>query len=114
NGTMVAFCQEIIRDSQLEISYVGFDKAKNRTYSLYHHILLTGVKDAIEIGCHELYLGRTAYEAKAILGCQPILNQNRILISNPFLQVAVKQFFQWFEQQRGVEWKKRNPFRNSI
>ena len=114
NEELIAFSQQIKRDQKLEISYVGMNQEQNRKYSLYHHILLDGLRDAIQFGCAELYLGRTAYEAKAILGCKPETHQNRILIPNPVIRTAARRFFQWFDKQRGEEWKKRNPFRDAV
>jgi hypothetical protein len=58
-----------------------------------------------------LKLGRTALEAKAIIGCKPVYLDNYIKLKSKPMQLGLKYMLKVFANERGTEWKKRNPFK---
>jgi hypothetical protein len=62
-----------IRDGETALGYyIGFDREAAATgLPIYLRLLHATIADAIEWGCKELSLGRTALEPKAALGAKP-------------------------------------------
>jgi hypothetical protein len=62
-----------IRDGETALGYyIGFDREAAATgLPIYLRLLHSTIADAIEWGCKELSLGRTALEPKAALGAKP-------------------------------------------
>ena len=92
---------------------IGFDYALNSSLNLYFNILFYCLEHAISLGRKKLVLGRTAPEAKAILGCEPDYRFSYYKLRN----VIVNWFYQmvagYFKEQQGDSWKDRHPFKSS-
>lgn len=108
---MVAFASTLVENGSCEVYYIGYGEDDNRKYSLYPNILLFGVEQAITNKKKMLKLGRTALEAKTIVGAKPLYINNYIKMKNHFLQVGLSFMLKSFLKERGTEWKKRNPFK---
>ena len=81
-----------IRDGKQAVGYyLGFDHEVNAEIPIYLRLLQVAVRDAIEFGCETLSLGRTALEAKARLGAQPVPTTVWIRHRVPVLNMAVRQ-----------------------
>jgi hypothetical protein len=74
-------------------------------------MLQQGIKDAIKAKKKILRLGRTAYEAKAIVGAKPIIKSNFFQISNPILKIAYRYSADYFIAENSTNWQVRNPFK---
>ncbi len=68
---LIAFSSAIVHGAIYDMNYIGIDYTYNQQYSLYFNILFHCLENAILLKAEKLVLGRTAPEAKAILGCKP-------------------------------------------
>ena len=73
NNILIAFVihRIHIETKEYEIHFVGFDEIENKNHSLYFNILFHSIEQAILNKCNSLEMGRTAIEAKYIIGAQP-------------------------------------------
>lgn len=110
---LVAFSTGYSFEQTIEVHYIGFDSVRNNELSLYFNILLDGVSDAILQKKKKLILGRTALEAKAILGCKPKILYNYLRTHSSLLSWSVELFYEWFQQGQNENWKNRNPFKRT-
>jgi hypothetical protein len=109
----IAFASYFIINNEPEIYYIGIDYNSPAHKTIYPVMLIDGLSFAIEYNYPKLRLGRTALEAKAMLGAQPRILNNFIWFRNPVLKLAYKYLVESYWQQQGDGWKKRNPFRKS-
>lgn len=108
---MVAFSSTILHGEKLEVHYIGIDYAYNRSHSLYFNILFDGVEDAILQGKRFLELGRTAREAKAVLGCTPLYFNDFVKLKHRSTRRIKDLVERYFLEKVGESWKTRNPFK---
>lgn len=111
NDELIAFTSNIIYRNKWEVHYIGMNNHYNNQYKIYLNILLDGIKDAINNKKHSLELGRTAREAKAICGCEPVYFTNYYKVKGPVAKLIFKLLEKNFKDNEGDEWKKRNPFK---
>lgn len=114
HGKLIAFTSNIIHKNIWEVHYIGLDYEYATQLKTYQHILLDGVSDAITARKHVLDLGRTAKEAKAILGCAPAYYNNFYYVRGTFAKLIFNYLLKNFKDKEGEEWRKRNPFKNQI
>lgn len=110
DNEMLAFTTAVMENGSYEVYYIGYAEDNNRQYGIYPNILLHGVERAIQLN-KTLKLGRTALEAKAIIGCKPVYLNNYIKLKSKPLQLGLKYMLKTFVAERGNEWKKRSPFK---
>lgn len=108
---LIAFSTGLITENTYETYYIGADEEKCKDLGIYQQLLIMGVEKAIENQKSILALGRTALEAKAIIGCKPRLVPNYIKFSNRLLQLGASFVISNFYKHNGTEWEKRNPFK---
>jgi len=111
---LIAFSSYIDRSDVLEMHYIGIDYAYNLSHKIYLNMLFDGVNRAIVKQKHELELGRTAREAKANLGAQPVYFNDYILVNSRISKGLVRLITAYFQRQMGSGWMERHPFRKSI
>ena len=111
NDEMIAFSSAILHDGIHDMNYIGFDYTLNQKYSLYFNILFHCVECAIGNRCYKLLLGRTALEAKAIVGCEPDYLYTFYKLKSRFINEIVKNITARFENRLGDGWENRHPFR---
>lgn len=108
---LLAFSSAVIENGDYEVYYIGYAEENNRAFCIYPNMLLHGVERAITLKKKTLKLGRTALEAKAIIGCKPVYLDNYIKLKSKPMQLGLKYMLKAFVTERGTEWKKRNPFK---
>lgn len=108
---MLAFTTSVIENGDYEVYYIGYSEADNKAHCIYPNILLHGVERSIALQKKNLKLGRTALEAKAIIGSKPLYLDNYIKLKSKPIQLGLKYMLKVFVAERGTEWKKRNPFK---
>jgi hypothetical protein len=96
------------------MNYIGFDYAINQSHSIYFNILFHCLEQAILSGSHTLVLGRTALEAKAILGCEPAYQYGFYKLRHPIVNWFFKKVSAGFREQIGEKWKDRHPFKSQF
>jgi hypothetical protein len=110
---MIAFSSAIIHNGAYDMNYIGFDYSYNAQLSLYFNMLFCCVQNAINEKCHTLVLGRTALEAKAILGCKPVSIKGYYTINNYFFSEITKRFTKRTANAQGEMWMNRHPFKEN-
>lgn len=108
---LVGFASHILYTDKLEVHYIGIDYKINQPYCLYFNILYDGIELAIRHQKKSLELGRTAREAKAVVGCHPIYFNDYIKIHNPLIRWMLDLLSNYFNKGIGEGWKKRHPFK---
>ena len=111
NNEIVGFTSYISLEGHMELYYIGIDYKINKSHHLYQCMLQQGIKDAIKAKKPILRLGRTAYEAKAIVGAKPITKSNFFQISNPILKIGYRYSADYFIAENSTNWQVRNPFK---
>jgi hypothetical protein len=111
---LIAFSSAIIHNDDYDMNYIGFDYAFNQSHSLYFNILFHCLDSAIEVGSKKLILGRTALEAKAILGCEPDYRNSYYKLRNVIVNWFYKLVASYFREAQGEKWKDRHPFKSGF
>lgn len=111
NHEIVGFTSYIHLENHTELYYIGIDYKVNKSHHLYQCMLQQGIKDAIGAKKSILRLGRTAYEAKAIVGAKPVTKSNFFQISNPILKIGYRYSADYFIAENSTNWQVRNPFK---
>lgn len=110
---LIAFSSVIKHDDEYDMNYIGIDYAYNHQYQLYFNILFHCLENAIALDSRKLILGRTAPEAKAILGCEPDYRFSFYKLRNVIVNWFYKMVASYFHEQQGEKWKDRHPFKSS-
>lgn len=108
DGQLLGFVTTL-RDAETAVGYnIGFDRTAALEIPVYLRLLQAVIADAIEFGCRELSLGRTALEPKARLGAKP--QPMRVLVRHriPMLNVIVRALLRTITHDEPPE---RNPFK---
>lgn len=111
NEKLIAFSSNIITTDKWETHYIGIDYKHNQERKIYFNILLDGISNAIHAKKMYLELGRTAREAKAIIGAKPVPYTNYYRLSNTLVQIIFSFVQDSFQKDTGDDWKNRNPFK---
>ena len=111
NNEIVGFTSYIHLENHIELYYIGIDYKVNKSHHLYQCMLQRAIKDAILAKKSVLRLGRTAYEAKAIVGAKPVKKNNFFQISNPILKIGYRYSAAYFIAENSTNWQVRNPFK---
>jgi predicted N-acyltransferase len=105
---LIAFVS-VIRDGQTAVGYyLGLDYAANAELPVYHRMLYAVIEQSIRWGCSQVSFGRTALEAKARLGCQPVPTFVWVRHRVPLLNLVVRQLLKFVPHDAPPV---RNPFR---
>lgn len=113
-GRMVAFSSAILHDGIYDMNYIGFDYALNQSHSMYFNILFHCLEQSILSRSRKLVLGRTALEAKAIIGCEPEYQYSFYKLRHVVVNWFYKKVSAGFREQIGEKWKDRHPFKSSF
>lgn len=112
--TLVAFSSAILHEGIYDMNYIGFDYQINQSHAIYFNILFQCLEQAIQSGSHTLVLGRTALEAKAILGCEAEYQHGFYKLRHPVVNWFFKKVSAGFREQIGEKWKDRHPFKSQF
>jgi hypothetical protein len=101
----------LLRDGPLAIGYyIGYDRAAAVTVPLYLRLLHALVHQAIEWGCRQLSLGRTALDPKARLGARPQPLYVWARHRHPTVNFFVRKLMHAIPHDEPPD---RNPFKNT-
>lgn len=109
---MIGFSTAIVKDGVYDMNYIGFDYELNSPLNLYFNMLFSFLQHAIENKCHTLVMGRTALEAKAIMGCKAVPVFGYYKIKNSLLNNVAIRFAKNTTTIQGEAWRDRHPFKN--
>jgi len=111
---LIAFSSAILHESIYDMNYIGIDYAYNQSHHLYFNILFHCLESAIETNASTLILGRTALEAKAIMGCTPDYRFSFYKLRNAIVNWFFQRVSAYFSESQGDKWKERHPFKSSF
>jgi predicted N-acyltransferase len=111
---LIAFSSAILHHDDYDMNYIGFDYEANHQYNLYFNILFHCLESAIATKSKKLILGRTALEAKAILGCEPDYRFSFYKLRNVIVNWFYKRVALNFREGQGEKWKDRHPFKSEF
>jgi hypothetical protein len=109
-----AFASFLKIGNQLELYYIGLNYNHPIHKDLYPMIMLDGLEKSINEKFEKFRLGRTALEAKAILGAKPRQIKNLVHFRNRWLRYMMNYLMKAAEAERGEQWKLRNPFKSEV
>lgn len=112
NGKLIGFKSTIERNTTLEIHFIGMDYEVNASHKLYFNILFDGIEDGISRKLKFVEMGRTAREAKAIVGGLPIHFDDYLLVNSSIIRWLIGFFRERFEKTQGEMWQNRHPFKS--
>ncbi len=112
NNQLVAFASYIVNHQNDELHYIGFEYTLNKTHYLYFNILYDGISKAIQNKIEILELGRTAREAKAVVGAVPVTFHSYIRFSSSVSRWVYEQLKKRFRNKTETDLKNRHPFKN--
>ena len=112
-GELIAFSSALLHEASYDMNYIGMDYRYNTTHHLYFNLLYHCLEQAIRYQKPCLILGRTALEAKAILGCVPDYRWSYYQIRHPLLRGIFHQVSRLFRHNQGEGWKSRHPFKSA-
>jgi len=109
---LIGFSSNILYKDRWELHYIGIDYAFNEMHWLYFNMLFDAIADAIDAKKKELELGRTAREAKASLGANPVYFKNYVRVRGTIPRIIIKFLNKNFDNRAGQNWNFRKPFRD--
>lgn len=110
---LIGFSSYLTHGEKLEVHYIGIDYTYNKSHAIYFNILFDGIEQAIKQEKKQLELGRTAREAKAVLGCQPIYFNDYIFVKNQMVNRFLNFLKNHFQKNVGESWQNRHPFKKN-
>ncbi len=111
NNQLIAFASYIVNHLNDELHYIGFDYALNKTHYLYFNILFDGIRKAIDNDIELLEMGRTAREAKAVVGAHPVVFHSFIRFSSPLSKSIYNYLKKRFQNKTEQGLKDRHPYK---
>jgi|GEM_PF-655937 hypothetical protein len=114
NEELVAYSSVLLGEGIYDMYYLGMDYEHNKNLQLYFNMLFHGLEKAIASGLPKIVMGRTALEAKAVLGCTPDYLYNFYKVSNPVIAWIVQYTQRLFMQQTKSTWQDRHPFKSYL
>jgi hypothetical protein len=105
------FSSLLIEDNAVELYYIGLPANEELKKSLYQLMMLNALDFAIEKKLEKVRLGRTALEAKAMLGAEPEVLTHYIAFQNRLLRYPAIALLKYAGNVMGSAWKTRKPFK---
>ncbi|MCC7029377.1 MAG: GNAT family N-acetyltransferase [Chitinophagaceae bacterium] len=114
DGKLIAFSSAIRHEGIYDMNYIGIDYQFNQSHHLYFNILFHCLESAILAKASKLILGRTAIEAKAIMGCTPDYRFSFYKLRNVIVNWFYQRVSKYFSESQGDKWKDRHPFKSMV
>jgi hypothetical protein len=95
----------------LEAHFIGLDYEVNAEMHLYQRLLYDFVREGIEAGAQQIFLGRTAPEIKSTVGAQAHDLTCCIRHRNGFSNQIIRPFIDYLKP---TSWIPRNPFGETV
>jgi predicted N-acyltransferase len=114
DDTLIAFSSAILHHDIYDMNYIGINYNYNQSHHLYFNILFHCLESAIVSNSTKLILGRTALEAKAIMGCTPEYRYSFYKLRNVVVNWFYQRVAKYFSEARGDKWKERHPFKSTF
>jgi hypothetical protein len=105
------FSSMLVEGNSVELYYIGLPEVENLKRDLYLVMMLNALDFGIENKLHEVRLGRTALEAKAMLGAEPEVLTHYIAFQSRWLKYPALALLKYAGNMIGTGWQTRKPFR---
>ncbi len=103
----LAFHTAILRSGTLHAHFIGLDYQANEQFRIYPAMLYRYLQAALELGCRQLHLGRTAPEIKSALGASARNSVYQFRYGNPLVNRLLGLALL---EARLPDWTPRHPF----
>jgi hypothetical protein len=110
NNELIAFRTAFLMEDRMEIHFIGFDYETNKNLQIYFNILYDNIKLAIEKNVQVLELGRTAQDAKRLIGALPKQFDDAIYFKSSFFKKAFEFLYARYNNNDN-NLPIRNPFK---
>ena len=110
---LIAFRSAFLMNERMEIHFIGFDYETNNKMQVYFNILYDNIKFAIEKNVKTLELGRTAQDAKRIIGAIPKQFDDVIFFKTPFFKKVFDFLYPRYNNNEN-SLPVRNPFKPKV
>lgn len=110
NDELIAFRSAFLMDTRMEIHLIGLNYEANKDLQIYFNILYDNIKFAIEKKVSVLELGRTAQDAKRLIGALPKQFDDAVYFKSKFFK-KVFNFLYGRYNNNGNDLPIRNPFK---
>jgi hypothetical protein len=111
NGQMIGFYTLVLRGSEMEAHFLGYDDAYNKEHQVYLNMLFDMIRQGIQHQVKQINFERTALEIKSSVGAVAVpmycYLRHRNSLSNRFLG----SMFEYLNTP--IVWEPRHPFKNS-
>lgn len=105
---LIGFYSLVINGKEMEAHFLGYHEEDNRTYQLYHNMLLDLVEEAIRADVDRIVFARTALEIKSSVGAVPEDMHCYIRHNHRLYNAAAPLIFKALNP--GYAWEQRHPF----
>ena len=110
NEELIAFRTAFLMQDRMEIHFIGFDYETNKNLQVYFNILYDNIKFAVEKNVKVLELGRTAQDAKRIIGALPKQFDDAVYFKSNFFKKAFEFLYARYNNNDN-SLPLRNPFK---
>jgi hypothetical protein len=110
-NTLIAFRSAFAMNNRIEIHFIGFDYAHNKSHQVYFNILYDNIALAITKKSTIMELGRTAQDAKSTIGAKPNYFNDLIFFKSNLFKRLFNFLFNRYYQGYDLL-PNRNPFKD--
>lgn len=110
DNELIAFRSAFLMEDRMEIHFIGFDYETNNNLQVYFNILYDNIKFAIEKNVKVLELGRTAQDAKRIIGALPKQFDDAVYFKSNFFKKVFEFLYPRYNNNES-NLPIRNPFK---
>lgn len=107
----IGFSILLLQSQAVELYYIGLAKEEEIKRNLYPAMMLNALDFGIENKLKMVRFGRTALEAKAMMGAEPEELTHYIAFQNRWLRYPALAILRYAGKVMGTAWKTRKPFR---
>jgi hypothetical protein len=111
DSVMVGFSVSLQNGDTLEANFIGLDYSLNKSMKLYQTILNNYVKQAIDLQCSKLSLGRTGLEIKSTVGAEPEYLNCAISLLNTQISILGKPILKNIKE---AKFEQRHPLKRKL
>ncbi len=106
---LVGFYSIIMDGKCMHAHFLGYSRAQNKKFELYHNMLLSLLKEGMERKAQEINFARTALEIKSSIGAVPEELYSYIAHKSRLVNKVVPHILEFLKPK--LEWTPRSPFK---
>jgi Peptidogalycan biosysnthesis/recognition len=110
NNELIAFRSAFVMNDRIEVHFIGFDYTDNKSLQIYFNILYDNIDFAIAKKATVLELGRTAQDAKRVIGALPKKFNDIVYFKSLFFKKLSDFLYPRYNNNSSSQ-PERNPFK---